>query len=255
MTNRPTAARKRFGFRLRKLRLSRRWRQEELAEMLGYSTDFYRHVEAGRRTPPSTLGPRIDEIFDIPAEIMTDLGEEAQHDQTPINELRENEQSAKHIRIWEPRMVPGLLQTLDYARTVLDSEDDVTDRMQRQKILTRENPAKLRAILDESVLWRKVGTPAQFRGQLLHLMDLGVQIIPMSYGVHEGTHGPQIIMDFDGRPTLVWREAQGIGTIADAEDAAAQARDIWEIVLGLALSPEISAEMIAAIADQLPEDE
>ncbi|HEY3685774.1 MAG TPA: helix-turn-helix transcriptional regulator [Streptosporangiaceae bacterium] len=253
--NRPTAARKRFGSRLKKLRLSRRWRQEELAELLGYSTDFYRHVEAGRRTPPSTMGARIDEIYAIPAEIMADLGDEAQHDQTPINELRENEQSAKHIRIWEPRMVPGLLQTEDYARAVLDSEEDVADRMQRQKILTRENPAKLRAILDESVLWRKVGTYEQFRRQLLHLLELHVQIIPMSYGYHYGTPGPLTILEFDGQPTLVWREGQGIGTIADTEAAVQQARDIWENVLGLALSPEISAEMIKAIADELPEDE
>jgi transcriptional regulator with XRE-family HTH domain len=253
--NRPTAARKRFGSRLKKLRLSRRWRQEELAEQLGYSTDFYRHVEAGRRTPPSTMGARIDEIYAIPAEIMADLGDEAQHDQTPINELRENEQSAKYIRIWEHRLIPGLLQTEDYARAALKSEVDVADRMERQKILTRENPAKLRAILDESVLWRKVGTTAQFRRQLLHLLEFDVQIIPMSYGVHDGTDGPQIIMDFDGRPTLVWREAQEIGTIADTVEAAERAREIWETVLGLALSPEISAEMIRAIADELPEDE
>lgn len=252
--NRPTAARKRFGARLRKLRQGRRWRQEELAAKLGYSTDFYRHVEAGRRTPPSNLGTRIDEIFEIPGEIMADLCAEAQHDQTPINELRENEQSAKHIRIWEQRMIPGLLQTEDYARTVLDIDADVADRMQRQKILTREDPVRLHAVLDESVLWRKVGTPEQFRGQLHHLLNFDVQIIPMSYGFHSGTHGPQIIMDFDGRPTLVWREAQGIGTIADTAEAAEQARDIWEEVLGLALSPEISAEMIMAIADELPED-
>ena len=253
--NRPTASRKRFGARMKKLRQSRRWRQDELAATLGYSTDFYRHVEAGRRTPPSSMGGRIDEIFEIPGEIMADLGAEAQHDQTPINELRENEQSARHLRIWEHRLMPGLLQTEDYARTALKAEEDVADRLERQKIHTREDPVRLDVILDEPVLWRKVGTSKQFREQLLRLLDFHVQIIPMSYGVHDGTDGSQIIMDFNGRPTLVWREAQGIGTIADTPEAAERAREIWEIALGLALSPGISAEMIRAIADDLPEDE
>lgn len=253
--NRPTASRKRFGARLKKLRTANRWRQDELAEMLGYSTDFYRHVEAGRRTPPSSLGTRIDEIYGIPGDIMADLGDEAQHDQTPINELRENEQSARHIRIWEHRMIPGLLQTEDYARTVLDSEDDVADRMERQKIFIRENPVRLEAVLDESVLWRKIGTTKQFREQLLHLLDFHVQIIPMSYGFHSGLTGPQTILEFDGRPTLVWREAQGIGTIADTHEAARQAISIWETAIGMALSPEISREMIRAIVEELPEDE
>lgn len=253
--NRPTASRKRFGARLKKLRLSKRWRQDELADMLGYSTDFYRHVEAGRRTPPSSLGTRIDELYDIPGDIMTDLCEEAQHDQTPINELRENEQSARHIRIWEHRMVPGLLQTEDYARAVLGTDDDVADRMKRQEILTRDSPVRLQAVLDESVLWRKIGTPKQFHEQLQHLLAFEVQIIPMSYGYHYGIPGPLTILDFDGQPTLVWREGQEIGTIADTAEAAERAREIWEVVLGLALSPKISAEMIEAIAAEIPEDE
>ncbi|HEY3687427.1 MAG TPA: helix-turn-helix transcriptional regulator [Streptosporangiaceae bacterium] len=253
--NRPTAARKRFGARLKKLRQSKRWRQDELAAMLGYSTDFYRHVEAGRRTPPSTMGLKIDEIFGLPGEIMADLCDEAQRDQTPINELRENEQSAKHIRIWENRVIPGLLQTEDYARVVLDSDTDVADRMERQKILTREDPVRLHVVLDESVLWRKIGTSEQFRAQLLRLLDFDVQIVPMSYGYHYGWSGMQIILEFDGRPTLLWREARGIGTIVDAEEAVREAWDVWERVLVMALSPELSKEMIEAIADDLPEDE
>lgn len=253
--NRPTASRKRFGAHLKKLRELKRWRQHEVADVLGYNTDFYRHVEAGRRTPPSTLGRRIDEIYGIPGDIMADLCDEAQRDQTPINELRENEQTAKHIRIWEPRMIPGLLQTEDYARVVFDDEADVADRMQRQKILARDNPVRLQAVLDESVLYRLVGTPAQFRRQLLHLLDFEVQIIPMAYGYHRGIPGPLVIMDFDGQPTLVWREGQEFGTIADTPEAAEQARDVWESALGTALSLEVSREMIRAIADELPEDE
>lgn len=253
--NRPTASRKRFGAHLKKLRELKRWRQHEVADMLGYNADFYRHVEAGRRTPPSGLGARIDAIYNIPGDIMADLCDEAQRDQTPINELRENEQSAKHIRVWDLRMIPGLLQTEDYARVVFGNEEDVADRMQRQKILTRENPVRLQAVLDESVLYRIFGTPAQFRRQLLHLLDFEVRIVPMAYGYHHGIPGPLVIMDFDGQPTLVWREGQEYGTIADTPETAEQARDIWESALGMALPLDLSREMIRAIAEELPEDD
>lgn len=224
--------------------------------MLNYNTDFYRHVEAGRRTPPSTLGTWIDQIYEIPYDLMADLCEEAQHDQTPINELRENEQSARYIRIWEHRLIPGLLQTEDYARGVFKGDEAaVADRMERQKILTREDPVRLYVVLDESTLYRKEGTFAQFREQLLHLLDFNVQIIPMMYGTHQGTTGPQWILEFEGRPTLLWREGRGLGTIADSEEAVREAWQVWEMLLGMALSPELSKEMIRAIADELPEDE
>lgn len=223
--------------------------------MLGYNADFYRHVEAGRRTPPSGLGARIDAIYNIPGDIMADLCDEAQRDQTPINELRENEQTAKHIRVWEHRMVPGLLQTEDYARVVFDDEADVADRIERQKIFTRDNPPRVEVILDESVLYRVFGTAKQFREQLLRLLDFHVQIVPMAYGYHLGIPGPIEILDFDGQPTLVWREAQEIGTIADTPQAVEQARDIWESALGTALPLDVSREMIRAIADEFPEEE
>lgn len=224
--------------------------------MLGYNTDFYRHVEAGRRTPPSGLGARIDAIYNIPGDIMADLEDEAQHDQTPINELRENEQSAKHIRVWDLRMVPGLLQTEDYARVVLHGDEgDVADRMERQKIFERENPVQFEAVLDESVLYRQFGTAQQFREQLLHLLDFHVQIIPMSYGYHHGLTGSQTILEFDGRPTLLWREARGIGTIVDTAEAVEEAHNIWETALGMALSLDLSREMIRAVADELAEDD
>lgn len=90
--------------------------------MLNYNTDFYRHIEAGRRTPPSTLGAWIDQIYEIPCDLMADLCEEAQRDQTPINEIRENEMIAKHMRIWEPRVIPWMLETEAYARVVFQGE-------------------------------------------------------------------------------------------------------------------------------------
>ena len=81
----------------------------------------------------------------------------------------EIEERATEIRWWEPLLVPGLLQTPEYARAVLaswrrDNGDDieakVTARIERQAILDRDNPPELRALLDESVLYRCVGSAA-----------------------------------------------------------------------------------------------
>jgi hypothetical protein len=74
--------------------------------------------------------------------------------------------------------VPGLLQTEDYARAVLSTrvgatEDEIDEtvaaRLVRQKILERDQPPELWAILDEGVLRRPVGGPDVMRGQLTHL--------------------------------------------------------------------------------------
>lgn len=127
--------------------------------------------------------------------------------------------------------------------------------MDRQKILTRENPVRLDVVLDEAVLRHPLGTPKQFREQLLHLLKFNVQIVPMNNGYHPGWTGMQIILQFDGQPTLLWREARGIGTIADAEAEVEEAWETWEDILSAALPLDKSREMIRAIADEFSEDE
>ncbi|WP_374227448.1 DUF5753 domain-containing protein [Streptomyces sp. AC512_CC834] len=121
-------------------------------------------------------------------------------------------------------LVPGLLQTEDYARAVIaqmrpDLTPDQVDalvkvRMERQAGReSGEHPATLWAVLDEAVLHRVIGSPAVMRQQCAHLVQAGeqpnvtVQFLPFSLGAHPGLYGPFVILTFP-RPTapLVWLE-------------------------------------------------
>src|SRR6266487_3106886 len=110
----------------------------------------------------------------------------------------EAERAAHALRLWSPILIPGLLQTAEYARAlfVAAGEDDeraeelVAARMDRQAILDRVRPPHVVAVLDEAVLHRLIGTPAVMHDQLTHLAGLSerpnvlVEIVPASTGAN-----------------------------------------------------------------------
>jgi Domain of unknown function (DUF5753) len=122
------------------------------------------------------------------------------------------EAGAASIRNFEPIVVPGLLQTEEYARKTLrngpgeldreDVERLVQVRMERQRILGREDRPRLWAVLDEAVIRRLVGGPEVMREQLRHLIDCAeqgkttLQVVPFGAGAHAGTTGPFVILEF-----------------------------------------------------------
>jgi transcriptional regulator with XRE-family HTH domain len=121
------------------------------------------------------------------------------------------ESSASVIRSFEPTLVPALLQTEEYAREALGALE-ATDpqhidalidlRMQRQELLTIENPPQLHFILDESVIWRRVGGHAVMRRQLELLLEwsarpnVTIRIVPFSQGVYSKMNVPYVYFEF-----------------------------------------------------------
>jgi Domain of unknown function (DUF5753)/Helix-turn-helix domain len=122
------------------------------------------------------------------------------------------EAAAERIRTYETQFVPGLLQTVDYARAVVrigqvtlkpeEVERRVELRMDRQRIITRPRPVRLWAVLDEAVLRRPVGGPKVLRGQIEALIELSerqnitLQVIPFSAGGHAATGGAFSLLRF-----------------------------------------------------------
>ena len=121
------------------------------------------------------------------------------------------EAAASIIRIYELQFVPGLLQTADYARAIIrlgnaSTEEDVTRRAEariaRQEILTRENPPRLWAVMDDGALRRSIGGKAVMREQIRHLARMcehpavTLQILPFQVGGHPAMGGPFTILRF-----------------------------------------------------------
>lgn len=134
------------------------------------------------------------------------------------------EQAAGSIRTYEAQFVPGLLQTPDYARAVIElghSNESVAEldrrldlRMQRQEILTRTDAPALWAVIDEASLRRPIGSVAILREQIEHLItvaakpNITVQVLPYSAGGHAAAGGPFSILRFPEAdlPDVVYME-------------------------------------------------
>nr|WP_240979647.1 helix-turn-helix transcriptional regulator [Streptomyces sp. HNM0574] len=116
------------------------------------------------------------------------------------------ESESRVIRAYEPHYVPGLLQTENYARAVLRSgmphapeeeiQRQVALRMERQTVLTREEPPLLWVVVDETVLRRPIGGEEVMREQIDYLAEVSarpnvqLQIMPFSAGPHPAMYGP-----------------------------------------------------------------
>jgi len=134
------------------------------------------------------------------------------------------ESAASEIRIYEVTLIPGLLQTEEYARTVIaagtvggdheGTERNVALLMARQPLLTGDDPPRLWAVLDEAALRRTVGGAGLMRLQLDHLLDLArlpnvaIQVIPFGAGAHPAMGRPFVILAFPERadPDVVYLE-------------------------------------------------
>ncbi|ROO84530.1 hypothetical protein EDD29_2057 [Actinocorallia herbida] len=114
----------------------------------------------------------------------------------------EQERRALVIKQFHPTLVPGLLQTPEYARSVLELgeaqhvERRLNERLERQAALNRANPPTIRVILDQGVLDRTTPDPAIRLGQLRHLAELTefrhiiLRVVPRDEGIYPGIDGP-----------------------------------------------------------------
>lgn len=178
------------------------------------------------------------------------------------------EYGASELRTWELAVVPGILQTPDYARGHLNRwpgelnpkeiDDRVEIRTQRQQILHRENPARLRAVIDEAAIRRAAGGTEVMRAQLLHLVQMAelprveIQVIPFEAGTHAGTQGPFTMLDFaEGEPPAVYVENVAGELFLEQEEEIARFRRTFERLTAVALSPVDSIGMFSQVAKTL----
>ena len=134
------------------------------------------------------------------------------------------EQAASVVRVYEPQLVPGLLQTEEYARAIMrlrhvhvsanEIERRVALRMARQAFLSRPGAPELWVALDEAALRRPLGNQKLQRAQLLHLVEMAqrpnitLQIVPFDAGGHAAAGGPFTILRFSepDLPDVVYLE-------------------------------------------------
>lgn len=171
------------------------------------------------------------------------------------------EQSATSVRTWEPMVVPGLLQTRGYAAALLDNDDLVSRRLDRQQMVTRlGNPVELVAVIDESVLHRPIGGADVLASQLRLLATMAerpnvtVQVLPL-HGSHRAAAlvgwGSLVILGFPWPGGLVYLQHGGGATYLDSPHDLETHVATFDRLRELALSPVESVELITNRAKEL----
>jgi hypothetical protein len=163
--------------------------------------------------------------------------------------------------------VHGLLQTEDYARTVMSTcrrrqsaaeiERLVQLRMQRQEVLHRPRPLDLWFILDEAVLRRMAGPSRMMRDQLEYLYEacqwsnVTVQVLGFASGLHPALGGSFAILEFPERldPDVVYTEGVTGQAYIEERDREVRARsEAFDLLRASALPPAQSAHLIRSIS-------
>jgi transcriptional regulator with XRE-family HTH domain len=180
-----------------------------------------------------------------------------------VQDWAAKETEAATLRWFEPLVVPGLLQTEDYARAIFQTrfgvgseeiEERVAARLKRQEVLMRDKPPALWVILDEWVLRRPVGSRHVMLEQVGRLAEaarqpsIAIEIIPVSVGAHEGLAGAFILADFDGPPSVGYREAAGRGQYMEDRDELASLELTWATLRGDTLPRKASLAVLEEAA-------
>lgn len=176
----------------------------------------------------------------------------------------EMEEAAVTEYTYEPSMIPGLLQTVEYARAIsaaiLGQQAPVDElaavRQRRQELLNRaRTPLRLHAIIDETALRRRYGGAQVMRDQLAHLVDAAdrpnvtLRVLPIDIDDHPVTTGPFVLLDFAApEPPVVYHE--GMRSDVYLEDAGDidWFRMIVTRLEGLALSPENTVKFLTDLS-------
>ncbi|MEV1083478.1 helix-turn-helix transcriptional regulator [Streptomyces sp. NPDC050211] len=181
------------------------------------------------------------------------------------------ENSATHIRGYEPHVVPGLLQTDDYARDVLrlnrprptqeELDRRVALRMERQVLLTRTDPAppQLWIIMDETVLRRPAGEPEVMKAQidrLVEAMDLPnvtLQVLAFTAGLHPGAFGPFTLFRFPmpDFPDIVCTDNLSSATYSENDEEVALHREVLDRMSAQAMSKGRTREFLLNVRKEL----
>ncbi|MEU0485195.1 helix-turn-helix transcriptional regulator [Streptosporangium sp. NPDC006013] len=219
-----------FGKELRKYRIMSGLTQRELCTVVPIAVSHLSMLENGHRAPTRKLAHQMDEALDLGTTLI-DLLDRLDRVATQVprwfRPWLEFEREAESIRMWEPLMVPGLLQTEDYARAVLSREPGITDekveehvtaRMDRQGILKRPKPPMLWIVLDEGILHRPIADSEVMRGQFQNLLEAAeipwifLQILPYTAHSVIGLLGGFVIADMSkNAPPVAYIDSQTIG--------------------------------------------
>jgi transcriptional regulator with XRE-family HTH domain len=260
-----------FAEQLRAWRQRQGWSQAELAEKLLCSDSLVSGVERVNKTPTLDFAMRVDEAFGIPGTFVALhvlISREAWPSYfAPVVDF---ETRAVRIHEWELRVIPGLLQTEGYARSVISAgkprlgpdalDRAVGARLERQRILVRDSPPMYWTVLHEGMLRHVVGSRATMADQLekvidaARMPDIVIQVLPFTAGDHPGTDGSVAVFDFADAPSVAYTECNGGGMIVESPDQVGDLMTTLNLIRAAALPQRESMNLLVQIRSEIGDD-
>lgn len=272
----PTVRQRELGTRLRELRKELNLTVEDVAENLLCSATKISRLETGARRPSLRDVRDLCSLYNVDeqtsAEFMTlARGAREQRWWTRYDDgLRLEpyiglEQDAVAITSYSMYYIPPLLQTEEYARTLVKTifpetgpdihQQHVETRLRRQQLLEEDSKPRYRVLLDEAVLWRPVGGSGVMAAQLEKVLkveqmsEATIQVVPFDVGAHAAQDSNFVLLEFEegsNLPPVVFIEGLTGNQYLERKTEIARYREAVELLRDSALSPRDSIQCITS---------
>ncbi|RCV57765.1 helix-turn-helix domain-containing protein [Marinitenerispora sediminis] len=265
-----------LGGELRALREAKKLSMRNVADQLGWQSSKISRIENGQQGVKSQDVASLLVIYGVTGQNRERLlaraektGQSGLWESTGLSResrtMIQLEAEARSILTWQALLIPGLLQTSDYARALMkacglpphDLEVRVAARMGRQAVLSRDEAPKLEAIVDEGALRRIWGNTRIMVRQLRHLLDamerpnVTLRVVPCFVGGYSGLDGSFSLVDFAGQKPVVHIEHKITGLFLEADHEISFFRKEADRLRDVALSAENSMNLVNSIAKEL----
>jgi transcriptional regulator with XRE-family HTH domain len=270
MSREPTRTpRQVFGAMLRYYRERAGLSRTDLARKVSKSVSLIQAIELGQRVATAEVTDDLERALSAGgalSRLRDEIGDGLGYQPYPswFQDWVASEREAKKLRWFEPLLVPGLLQTEDYARAIFSArfgmtaeaiDERVAARLKRQEVLAREQPPVLWVIVDETVLRRPVGGRFVMREQVNHLIEaaqrpyVSIQVICSTVGAYRGLSGGAfIVADFEDVSAVGYQETACQGQFVDRREDVETLADCWDTLMREALPWAASQALLEEVA-------
>jgi transcriptional regulator with XRE-family HTH domain len=274
----PTLRRRQLGMELRRLREVAGVTIDQVAERLECSASKISRIETGQ-SGVTTRDVRdilaVYRVSDDESDTLLQFAREARqkgwwqlYGAVLTSAYVGLEAAADAIRAFEALVVPGLLQTEDYARAMIHAarpdidsgeiDKRVRVRIGRQSLLTQDDPLDLWVVLDEAVLHRPVGGRAVMHRQLDHLLtsaelpNVTLQVLPFVAGAHAGVDGAFSMLLYEEPPNqnVVFAANAAGGLFLEKDEELHRYAFIFDHLRASAMRPDESLALIATLSKE-----
>ncbi|MGW3013693.1 helix-turn-helix domain-containing protein [Streptomyces sp. NPDC001219] len=261
-----------LGRRLRRMREAANLSQRALADKVGYPHTYLSRVERGEQLPSEALAEGLDTFFATDG-LFVELLSMAQDASIPDygRAVVHGEAKATRIQVFESSLIPGLLQTDDYAQALirksLPGEHEVrvseltATRMRRKRVFNKKEPPLYWAIMDEAALKRPVGGAKCMVGQIHHLLTMAhsphtsIQVLPFAQGEHPLLAGSLTLLTLKNGTTTGYAESFASGESVESPRRVLQLTQRFDIARSMALPESESLDLIRGYLREYEDEE